>query len=114
MVKDYIHHPKADGYRSLHVIAQHDSEQMGLNDLYCELQIRTRLQHEWATALEMHDVICGSGLKFDRGSADETRFFALISNVFALMEDADLVPGVPSTVNDLRKEISELNRKLGF
>lgn len=30
------------------------------------------------------------------------------------MEGADLVPGVPSTVNDLRKEILELNSKLGF
>lgn len=114
MVKDYIHHPKTDGYRSLHVIAQHDSKRAGLKGLYCELQIRTRLQHEWATALETYDVICGSGLKFDRGSADETRFFALISNVFSLMEGADLVPGVPSTVNDLRKEILELNSKLGF
>lgn len=30
------------------------------------------------------------------------------------MEGADLVPGIPSAINDLRKEILELNSRLGF
>lgn len=112
--KDYIDEPKDDGYRSLHLISQHDSIGTGLKNLFCEMQIRTRLQHEWATALETYDVICGSGLKFDCGSSDEMRFFALISNVFALMEGSPVVPGMPSTKDELRKELCALDGRLKF
>lgn len=111
-IKDYIHQPKKNGYRSLHLICQHDSSLTGLKGLYCEIQIRTRLQHEWATALETYDVVCGSGLKFDNGSLDEARIFALISNVLAINEHAALVPCVSADLNELRSEIIELDNKL--
>lgn len=111
-IKDYIHQPKKNGSRSLHLICQHDSSLTGLKDLYCEIQIRTRLQHEWATALETYDVVCGSGLKFDKGSLDEARIFALISNVLAIKENAALVPCVSADLNELRSEIIELDNKL--
>ena len=83
-VKDYTAHPKANGYRSAHVISRHDAPEAGLANLFCETQVQTCLQHAWATALETYDVISRSALKFGGGSDEEERLFALISNAFAI------------------------------
>lgn len=72
-MKDYIAYPKRNGYRSTHVISRHDAPEAGLSNLFCETQVRTRLQHAWATALETYDVISRSALKFGGGSEDELR-----------------------------------------
>ena len=52
--KNYINNPKEDGYRCLHMIFEiknlNDEKYNGLN---IELQIRTELQHQWATAVEI-------------------------------------------------------------
>jgi ppGpp synthetase/RelA/SpoT-type nucleotidyltranferase len=55
--KDYITYPKKDGYRSLHLIYEYKSDK-GKTDydkLRVEVQIRSRLQHLWATAVETVD-----------------------------------------------------------
>lgn len=83
-MKDYIAHPKANGYRSAHVISRHDAPEAELANLFCETQVQTCLQHAWATALETYDVISRSALKFGGGSDEEERLFALISNAFAI------------------------------
>lgn len=111
-VKDYILYPKPNGYRSTHVIARHDAPEVGLSNLFCETQVRTRLQHAWATALETYDVIAKSGLKFDSGTEKEARLFALISNVFAIKERSSLVPETPTSIDELRREIVSLNNDL--
>lgn len=50
---DYIACPKPDGYRSLHQVFRYVSDKYPLvSGLRIELQIRTRLQHAWATAVE--------------------------------------------------------------
>ncbi len=55
---DYIKQPKQDGYRSLHQVFKYKSEQYSeLNGLQIELQIRTKLQHAWATAVETLGII---------------------------------------------------------
>lgn len=111
-VKDYIAYPKRNGYRSTHVISRHDAPEAGLSNLFCETQVRTRLQHAWATALETYDVISRSALKFGGGSEDEERLFALISNAFAMKEMSPLVPDTPASEDELRQEIAALNNRL--
>ena len=50
---DYIASPQRDGYRSLHqVFCNKRAKHPEANGLRIELQIRTRLQHAWATAVE--------------------------------------------------------------
>ena len=50
--KDYIHHPKSDGYRSVHLIFRYRNRRApAYNGLSLELQLRTKLQHAWATAI---------------------------------------------------------------
>ena len=52
--KDYISSPKSDGYRSYHLIYRYKGR--GSTSVYdglqIETQIRTQLQHAWATAVE--------------------------------------------------------------
>ena len=52
--KDYIQSPRdEDCYRSIHLIYRYrNSQAKNYNGLRIELQIRTRLQHLWATAVE--------------------------------------------------------------
>src|SRR5258708_23776851 len=48
--KDYIAQPKTDGYRSIHLIYRYKNpKEASYNGLLLELQLRTRLQHAWAT-----------------------------------------------------------------
>jgi putative GTP pyrophosphokinase len=50
---DYISTPKDSGYRSLHLVCRYKSTSSPeYNGLCIELQIRTKLQHAWATAVE--------------------------------------------------------------
>lgn len=48
---NYIKEPKASGYRSIHFVYEYSSKDDRYNNLKLELQIRTKLQHNWATAV---------------------------------------------------------------
>ncbi len=99
--KDYIAQPKPDGYRSLHQIFRYTrSDQPALHNLQIELQIRTRLQHAWATAVETLGIIEKTSFKTGQGQASHKRFFCLASALFSLdegspvhVEFADWRPG---------------------
>ncbi|MBU6438396.1 MAG: hypothetical protein KGQ77_12790, partial [Betaproteobacteria bacterium] len=60
------------------------------NNQKIEVQLRTRLQHAWATAVEIVDAFTGqalkSGLKLNSGDPKWRRFFALMSSVIAIRE----------------------------
>ena len=85
--KDYIATPKNDGYRSLHQVFRYASRtHPELNGLHVELQLRTRLQHSWATAVETLGLLEKSSLKSGEGSEETKRFFRLASVLFALDE----------------------------
>lgn len=89
--KDYITHPKADGYRSLHqVFAYQNKNRPELDGLKIELQIRTKLQHAWATAVETLGMIEKTSFKTGQGSDEYKRFFLLCSALFALKEKTPL------------------------
>lgn len=50
---DYVATPKPSGYRSVHLVyAYHSDRSSTYNGLNIEVQIRSRLQHAWATAVE--------------------------------------------------------------
>lgn len=109
-VKDYIGHPhpRGDGYRSIHLITRHDAESVGLRGLFCETQVRTRLQHAWATALETYDVAEREMLKFGAGSREASRFFLLASALFAEMEGMPMVAGVPASTGEVLEELRSI------
>lgn len=105
---DYIAEPKPDGYRGVHLVYKYhsDSRRFKVYDgLRIELQIRSRLQHAWATAVETVDFFTGQALKSNRGLDSWKRFFALSSCAFAMLEKRPLVPGVPSDLSQLKAEL---------
>jgi ppGpp synthetase/RelA/SpoT-type nucleotidyltranferase len=110
---DYITRPKADGYRGVHLIFRFrspSSERAVFNGQRIEIQIRTKLQHVWATAVETAQVFTGQALKskIKNASQDWLRFFALSSSAFAHRERAPIVPGTPEDKTILLNELREV------
>lgn len=110
---DYIKEPKESGYRSYHMVYEFRSY---LTDKYnknilIEIQFRTKLQHIWATAVEVMGIYTKSQLKASIGDEDILRFFVLVSSLFAQMEN---MPICPNTIDDkdiLIQELKKLNEK---
>lgn len=61
-----------------------------------ELQIRTRMQHAWATAVETMGTFLDSSLKSSEGPDEWLSFFSLASSAFAYLEGRNLIPGYES------------------
>jgi putative GTP pyrophosphokinase len=90
---DYIQFPKRDGYRSVHLVFRYKNISNPIADgLFVELQLRTRLQHAWATAVETMGTFLGQELKSRQGDSHWLRFFELTSSAFAHIEGCPLIP----------------------
>lgn len=83
---NYVDTPKSSGYRSIHFVYKYKSKDSIYNGLRFELQIRTKLQHTWATALETVDIHSNTPLKAGYGDDDWLDFFKLVSSLFAFKE----------------------------
>jgi hypothetical protein len=110
---DYIGRPKIDGYRSHHLMFSYRGRGAATihDDRRIEVQIRTRLQHSWATAVEAVGLFRGEDLKGNRGSAKWLRLFTLMSAEFALVEECAEPPNVPPH-HDRVAEIRVLDEEL--
>lgn len=112
--KDYIQQPKDSGYRGIHLKYRFkgEGEKQAYNNLKVEIQLRTQLQHQWATAVEAADSFTKQSLKHSKGDAGWKRFFSLMGSIFAIKEGVSLVPFTPSTYHDIALEIYELDERL--
>ncbi len=112
---DYVAQPKRSGYRSCHLIYEfNDSESpreyYGLN---IEVQIRSKIQHAWATALETFSVFLGHPLKSSQGPQDFLTFFELASAAFSYYENRPLMEKYASAdIADLVRKLYELSLQL--
>jgi hypothetical protein len=107
---DYIFGPKDDGYRSHHLIFNfhgRDANSRLYNGRRIELQVRTRLQHSWATAIEAVGLFRGEALKNHQGSQDWLRLFMLMSAEFAEAERFPIPSSCPDK-DERRREIRNL------
>lgn len=111
---DYIATPKADGYRSLHQVYKYQSdEHPELCGLMVEVQIRTKLQHAWATAVETLGAIEQASFKTGEGSEKYKRFFKLASALISLHEKADVLSEFSGfTQETLIKEFTAIEQEL--
>ncbi len=113
--KDYIENPKPDGYRSIHLIYKYvptGDDKKCYENLKIEIQMRSALQHSWATAVEAVGTFTRQALKSNQGERDWLRFFSLVSSNFAMQEKSPLVPGAPVAHAELLREIRELSSDL--
>ena len=84
---DYISQPKESGYRSIHFVYRYSKPESDWDGMRVELQIRTKLQHDWATAVETAELISQSSLKASLGDQTWLDFFKLVSAIFARKEN---------------------------
>jgi putative GTP pyrophosphokinase len=92
--KDYIANPKADGYRGIHMIYEYRSDRAPeYNGLQLELQIRTKIQHAWATAVETMGAYLSQALKSGQGEEIWRSFFTKASAALAIIERTTPIPG---------------------
>lgn len=114
--KDYINYPKDSGYRSVHMIFKCK------NGFSIELQIRTIIQHAWATAVETMGTFLDDSLKSSEGPEDWLNFFSLASSAFAILESTPRAPEhdrfsaeeVFEMLLKKEQELDVLNKLTGF
>lgn len=123
---DYIASPKSDGYRSVHLVYKYhtDSERFKPFDGHkIEIQIRSALQHSWATAVEMLLTFTTIPVRDPPGvlsmyarNRDEIsawrQFFKVAATAIAMMEDRPLVPDTPSARTDISATLHQLLEQL--
>jgi putative GTP pyrophosphokinase len=98
---DYIQSPKASGYRSIHLIFQYDNPKNNEpNGLKIEVQIRTRLQHIWATTVETLGTFMDTSLKSSEGPRGILEFLNLASSAFSILEKCPVNPQHQLLTND--------------
>lgn len=92
--QDYISNPRdVDGYRSYHITYKYRNKINPVYDgLRVEIQLRTRLQHIWATAVETMGTFLGQALKSKQGDKEWLDFFAAVSSAFSFLEGTPPVP----------------------
>jgi (p)ppGpp synthase/HD superfamily hydrolase len=68
---DYLARPKRSGYRGVHLIYAYAGESRSIyNGMKIELQLRSRLQHAWATSVETAGMFTAQALKSSSGDPD--------------------------------------------
>jgi hypothetical protein len=77
------------------------------------MQIRSSLQHAWATAVETVGTLTSQALKSSLGERDWLRFFALMASVIAIRENCPITPQTPwdrsALLAELREHADRLN-----
>lgn len=111
---DYIQNPKKSGYRSYHMVYQFQSDKKETynKNMLIEIQFRTKLQHTWATAVEMMGIYTKSNLKSSQGDKDTLRFFTLVSSLFAIREGMPVCPDTSRWTDELISEIMQIDKKI--
>jgi len=111
--QDYILFPKPSGYRGIHLIYKYRSDKVqAYDDMRIEIQIRTLMQHAWATTVETVGTFIQQSLKSSQGEDDWLRFFIVMSSAMAILEGKAIVPGTSENFEELREEIRHLANKL--
>lgn len=89
-ISDYVKSPKLSGYRSIHLVYIYHSMD-DYDGMRIELQIRTKLQHSWAMAVETAGLITKTPLKSSYGDGIWLNFFKIISSLFAIKEKQNIL-----------------------
>lgn len=111
---DYIVNPKLSGYRSYHLIYQYYSDKKATyNGRKIEVQLRSKLQHAWATAVETVGTFTKQALKSSQGERDWLHFFQLMGTVMALKEGTTPIPKTPTNSAALLSELRNCADSLG-
>jgi ppGpp synthetase/RelA/SpoT-type nucleotidyltranferase len=115
-IKDYIQNPAASGYRGLHLVYRYRStreENKKYEGLKIEVQVRTRLQHTWATAVETVGTFRGESLKSGHGDPRWLEFFRLAGELVGQKENTGSLTLAPELIA-LRDQLYVFDRLSAF
>lgn len=102
--KNYIESPKDDGYRGIHIVYPVETS---TNTFKIEIQLRTKAQHAWSTAVEIVDLFTNQDLKSNKGRGEWKEFF-----ISASSEIEKLEKGVPPSDNENLRTFMSLTRNM--
>jgi len=108
--RDYIKQPKDSGYRGIHLVYRYNGQKKQYSTHSIELQIRSKVQHAWATAVEVVGTFTGQSLKASQGKDKWLKFFKLASIAFEEIESKGLVKNANT---DERLELIKYIEQLG-
>jgi len=119
---NYIESPKNTGYRGIHDIFMHfprghvrgDEKSKPWHGLLVEIQYRTRVQHAWATALEISDLIDQKHTKFEFGEDARGEFFAVASELIARKHENIVRAFNQVSYSELTTLLEALEQELGI
>jgi hypothetical protein len=76
------------------------------------MQLRSHMQHAWATAVETVGTFVNQALKSSQREEDWLRFFALMGTAFAVRENTAPVPGAPDRDDELIRGLRDYAARL--
>jgi Region found in RelA / SpoT proteins len=109
-VDNYIDVPKESGYRGIHLVYKYNGTKEQYQDYFVEIQLRSKIQHAWATTVEIVDTFTSQALKASQGSQDWLDFFLYASSAFAKIESRPV--GSHAQDLDIVDKLTKLERKL--
>ena len=107
---DYITQPKTSGYRGVHLVYKYNGQKTSYQDYFVEIQLRSKIQHAWATAVEVVEHFTRQALKASQGNKDWLDFFRYASAEFSKLENSAIDPALAGT--DTYAELLRLEQKL--
>lgn len=120
---NYIENPKLSGYRGIHDVFEYKAKQGGRarsagghkwNGHLIEIQYRTRVQHAWATAVEICDTYTDNHGKFSKAPDEYLEYFGLASEVLARSAE-EMTSCYPDLTNkEIVSRFLELEAKHGM
>ena len=107
---DYIQSPRNSGYRGIHLIYKYEGNS-DYNNHKIEIQLRSYIQHYWATSVEIAGAFTQQNLKNGEGDENWLLFFKYTSIILAFLEDyvQDITK---EKLSDTAKEVKKLMEKL--
>lgn len=107
---DYIQTPKLSGYRGIHLIYKYNGSKPQFNGMQVEIQIRSKVQHSWATAVEVVGAFTKQALKASTGDSRWLELFKYISVEFSKLEGCPIDPRYEQvdTFKEMHKLVGEL------
>lgn len=114
---DYIKKPKSTGYRGIHDVYIYDvNSDTGrhLKGLMVEIQYRTKIQHAWATAVEIIGFITENQPKFEKGDGRYGHAMALASEILARTYEENFGPFPEKSDVDIVKEFLAIETELNL
>lgn len=112
---DYIKRPKSTGYRGIHDVYVYDVNSATgkyLKGLMVEIQYRTKIQHAWATAVEVIGFITESQPKFQEGDTRYQDAMALASEILARAFESSHGPFPHKENTELVRDFLRLDKEL--